>query len=101
MLNKIIHQVLKSLHFWRVVGFSELSAGVYDQRGLRITYIVVLETIGSISKGLAWLTLTTGALVPSTRPIIILGFLVAALASILVTAEHFKTLDPCKVILKA
>lgn len=75
-------------------------AAVDDLQGLRITYIVFMEAIGSIIKGLFWLLLTLASLVLSTRSVITLGFVCAALASVAVVIERFRALDPNKAILE-
>lgn len=67
--------------------------GVYaaadDLPGYRIVYISTLESISSIAKGTAWFFLAILATVLSLNTVLIVGFAIAAIASIGITKERF------------
>lgn len=62
--------------------------------GHRIMYFVAMESIGSLAKGTAWFVLALCSLVFATRSVIILGFVLAAAASMLILSERFHALKP-------
>lgn len=70
--------------------------GLYDAAdelpGHRIVYIVVTETVGSVTKLLIWIHLYMFSQVLSAYQLLILGFAIAAIASLLITTERFKAL---------
>lgn len=67
--------------------------GVYaaadDLPGYRIAYISTLESIGSIMKATVWFFLAILATVLSLKTVLIIGFAIAALASLGITKERF------------
>lgn len=71
--------------------------GVYDQAddlpGYRIVYISSMEVIGCMGKALAWWILVILSLVLGTRQVITVGFAIAAIASLFIMTEKFKSLD--------
>lgn len=67
--------------------------GVYaaadDLPGYRIAYIASLEAISSIAKGTVWFMLAALATVLSLKAVLIIGFALAAIASLGITKERF------------
>lgn len=62
--------------------------------GFRIAYIVSMETVGSIAKATAWFMLAILATVLSAKHVLIVGFGLSGIASLLITIEKFKVLMP-------
>jgi MFS family permease len=82
---------------YRMPFFKGVYAAADDLPGFRIVYIVSLEAMSSIAKCTAWFMLALGAQIMSVRTILIVGFMVAAIASIALMTEKFKALNPQKV----
>ena len=61
--------------------------------GLRIVYLSVIESFGSFSKFIVWIELYMLATVVSPHSTLIVGFFVAATASLLINVQKFKALQ--------
>ncbi len=74
-----------------------LHKGVYDAAddhpGYRITYLSILEFVGSSSKLLVWIMLYVAAPLISLENSLELGFIIAALASLMIMTQKFKALS--------
>lgn len=57
--------------------------------GLRIVYFASMEALGSVTKSAIWWLMAIMAMSVSTRTVIIIGFAIAALGSLLITSERF------------
>lgn len=68
-------------------------AAADDLPGRRIVYIASLEMIGGISRALACWMLALVASVVSAHTTLTIGFVLAALASLLIASEKFKALN--------
>ncbi len=62
--------------------------------GYRIVYLTSIEFISSVCKGTVWWLMVLLASVMNPQALFVTGFSIAALASILITSERFKALDP-------
>jgi len=69
-------------------------AAADDLPGFRIVYIVAMESIASIAKATTWFILAILALTLTSYAVILVGFAVAAIASICIRQEHFNALQP-------
>jgi uncharacterized membrane protein HdeD (DUF308 family) len=69
-------------------------AAADDLPGFRIIYIVSMECIASIAKATVWLMLAVMAQALSAYAVILVGFMVAATASLLIMVERFRVLQP-------
>ena len=65
-----------------------------DLPGHRIVYITSMEWVGSITKATLYWVLALLTLVVSTRVVLNLGFVIAAIASIVIMSERFSALKP-------
>jgi MFS family permease len=82
---------------YRMPFFKGVYAAADDLPGFRIVYIVSLEALSSIAKCTAWFMLALGAQVMSIRSILVVGFVLAAAASLAIMSEQFKALKLQKV----
>lgn len=64
-----------------------------DLPGHRIVYIAAMEMMSSIAKATMWWTLVVVSVAVSARSVMMIGFLIAAAASLLITTERFKALN--------
>lgn len=60
--------------------------------GFRIVYIVSMEAMGSIAKATTWFVLAFTSLAFGTKNAMTIGFMVAAVASLLIMTERFKAI---------
>ena len=67
-------------------------AAADDLPGLRIVYIASMECVSSIAKSTAWWLLVICALSFTGRPVLLVAFGLAALASLAIMLERFKAL---------
>lgn len=71
--------------------------GMYDAAddlpGYRIVYITSMELFGSAIKGFAWAVLVVLSYGFSARAVMIVGFLMAAISSLIIMTERFRALD--------
>lgn len=71
--------------------------GMYDAAddlpGHRIVYFASMEFVASVVKGVLWWSLVLLSSITSSRTLFMVGFLIAALASLLITSENFKALS--------
>lgn len=65
-----------------------------DLPGHRIVYVVTMEAVTSVAKGTVWFMLAIGATAIHTHSILVIGFGIAGLASLVIMAEKFKALQP-------
>jgi MFS family permease len=63
-----------------------------DLPGHRIVFITSMEIMGCMAKAIMWWVLVALAMVLSARTTIIIGFAIAAIASMLITTEKFESL---------
>lgn len=63
-----------------------------DLPGYRIVYLSSMEIIGSIAKATTWWLLVIISSTFSSRDVIVIAFVIAACASLLITSERFKAL---------
>ena len=74
--------------------------GMYDAAdalpGYRIVYLVSMEALGSFSKCVIWVFLYILTGVMSDYSVIVLGFLIAAVASLMILTQNFKALEYSK-----
>lgn len=68
-----------------------------DYPGHRIVYLTSLESIASIAKATMWWILVLLSGVLSARNLTTLGFLIAAVASLTIMTERFKSLNPRRI----
>ncbi len=68
-------------------------AAADDLPGHRIVYIVSMEAMGNIAKGFVWFFLSTLAFVLSPYRVMVLGFMIAGVASLFIMTEKFRALD--------
>lgn len=71
--------------------------GMYDAAddlpGYRIVYITSMEWFGSALKALAWLTLVMLSSVMTDRHVVTVGFVIAAVSSLIIATERFRALN--------
>ncbi len=71
--------------------------GMYDAAdshpGLRIVYLVTMESFSSFTKGLVWLELYILSQYFATQHIFYVGFFMMAAAGLLITTQRFKALE--------
>jgi len=71
--------------------------GMYDAAddlpGYRIVYITSMEWFGSACKAVAWLLLTILSMSFSAQTVMVVGFGIAAIGSLVTMTERFKALD--------
>ena len=71
--------------------------GMYDAAddlpGYRIVYITSMEWFGSLLKGVAWAFLAIMSIGISVHMVMVVGFGIAGVCSLLVTTERFRALD--------
>lgn len=74
--------------------------GMYDtadeMSGQRIAYIATVEAFASFAKLLVWVELYVLAGLWDTRSVMVIGFIIAAGASLLIMAQRFKSLEYAK-----
>jgi MFS family permease len=63
-----------------------------DLEGLRIVYLATMEAVGDIAKATLWALLFVLSGILSTRSLIGLGFIIGAVASLLIATESFPAL---------
>lgn len=69
-----------------------------DLPGHRIVYITAMEMISCIWKALLWLLLAALAASIGSHSVMLVGFTIAALSSLLIMSERFKALNPRRII---
>lgn len=79
---------------YRMPFLKGMYAAADDLEGFRIVYIGSMECLGSLAKATVWYLLAMVAMVVSTRSVMMVGFSVAACASLVIMIEHFKALAP-------
>lgn len=91
LLTNVINEAVTT--GYRMPYLKGMYAAADDLPGLRIAYIMTMEWMGSVCKGTVWFTLAILAAggVPG-RPVIYIGFALAAAASLFIPLERFKAL---------
>jgi MFS family permease len=74
---------------YRMPFIKGIYAAADDLPGYRIAYISTLESVSSIAKATAWFILAILATVLSLKAVLIVGFAMAAIASVGITKERF------------
>ncbi len=69
-------------------------AAADDLPGFRIVYISSMEAMASIVKCTAWFLLALLATVWSAHTVLIIGFVIASIGSLIITTERFRALSP-------
>ncbi|GAC1391673.1 MAG: hypothetical protein NVSMB46_05030 [Candidatus Saccharimonadales bacterium] len=69
-----------------------------DVPGYRILYFMTLESLSSLMKATAWFVLALLAEVVDMRSVIIIGFMIASFASLVIMTEKFKALTKSPII---
>lgn len=69
--------------------------------GYRIVYLSSMETFASLSKATMWWMLLLVSTIVSARTVSTIGFLIAAVASLVILIERYPTLNPKKSIIEA
>ncbi len=82
---------------YRMPFFKGVYAAADDLPGFRIVYIVSLEALSSTAKCTAWFMLALGAQIMSVHAILVVGFMIAATASLVIMLEQFNVLKLQKV----
>lgn len=67
-------------------------AAADEYPGFRIVYVVTMEAMSSIAKGTVWFFLALCSVALGTRSALTAGFIIAALASLLIMSENFRAL---------
>lgn len=67
-----------------------------DVPGFRIVYLVSMESFASFAKFIVWSLLYLFASLMSDRSVIVLGFMIAAVASLFILTQKFKSLEYVK-----
>jgi hypothetical protein len=83
----IVNEALTS--GYRMPFMKGMYAAADDLPGYRIVYIATLESIGSIMKATVWFMLALLATVFSLKIVLVIAFLLAAVASLGITRERF------------
>lgn len=89
MINFINEALTVSYRLPYLKGFY---AATDDLPGYRIVYVASMEALASLLKGTAWFVLAILALVLSTQTVIIVGFALASLVSLLMLTERYRAL---------
>lgn len=77
---------------YRMPFLKGMYAAADDLPGYRIVYISSMESIASVAKATVWFMLAILALGLTTYATLVLCFVIAAVASVLITSERFKAL---------
>ncbi len=81
---------------YRMPYFKGLYDAADDLPGYRIVYIASMEIISSMAKATVWWLFVILSAVVSGKPLFVIGFIVAAIASLVIMAERFRALAPIK-----
>lgn len=79
---------------YRIPYTKGMYAAADEYPGFRIVYVVTMECIGSICKGLVWSLLALSAIAYGSQQTFKIGFMVATVASLVIMLERFAALRP-------
>lgn len=90
LVTNVVNEVVTT--GYRLPFTKGMYAAADELPGFRIVYVSSLECIASIAKGTAWFLLALLSTMASSRHVLVIGFMIAGIASLCITCERFRAL---------
>lgn len=90
LVTNVVNEVITT--GYRLPFIKGVYAAADELPGLRIVYVSSLECIASIAKGTTWFLLALLSTMAGTKQVLIIGFMIAGVASLCITRERFRAL---------